>query len=253
MSWYGNTNLILVQPQPGFFHNSELLSKSVKVVVPAWKEGMMVSIWENRRPATNLNNTLRLVFQPHLGTCGSHGLESWLGLKSLSFLSDVFMSKKLAVSGCFLSYFICIYIYYTRLLHVIWLVYVWGFLIYSTPHFGGCCFPIPLSMASFLIFYQFPFSVSFLFFLMLILNSTACHSCLYFCLRSCGVHHFPFPPHRIPLCIAIKIKNNLNQSFITFWPPTHPPTQPRTQALKIDIQHRKFQHSLQYTQKQIEL
>ena len=157
MSWYGNTNLILVQPQPGFFHNSELLSKSVKVVVPAWKEGMMVSIWENRRPATNLNNTLRLVFQPHLGTCGSHGLESWLGLKSLSFLSDVFMSKNSLYLAVFLSYFICIYIY---IIHVCCM----SFDLYMSEVFWYIVRPI-LGVAAFRFHCQWRrswFSISFL-------------------------------------------------------------------------------------------
>ena len=197
----------------------------------------MVSIWENIKPATNLNNTLRLVFQPHLGTCGfRHGLECfWLGFKVAEFPVWCIYVKKLAVSGCFLSYFICIYIYihYTRLLHFIWLVYVWGFLIKCTPHFGGCCFPIPLSMSSFLDF----LSVSFPCFISLLLDAYLQFNCLSFLplLLSPELRCSSFSlssPHRIPLCIAIKIKNHLNKSiFLQSFdhPPTHPAPHPSPQ------------------------
>lgn len=115
MSWYGNTNLILVQPQAGFFHNSELLSKSVKVVVPAWKEGRWFQFGKHKASNKSKQHTAPGIptsswhlWQPR--TRNGPMKDSW-GLKSLSFLSDVFLSKKSLYLAVFLSYFICIYIY----------------------------------------------------------------------------------------------------------------------------------------------
>lgn len=74
----------------------------------------MVSIWENIKPATNLNNTLRLVFQPHLGTCGfRHGLECfWLGFKVAEFpVWCIYVKKTRCIWLFFIIFHMYIYIY----------------------------------------------------------------------------------------------------------------------------------------------
>lgn len=229
MSWYGNTNLILVQPQAGFFHNSELLSKSVKVVVPAWKEGRWFQFGKHKASNKSKQHTAPGIptsswhlWQPR--TRNGPMKDSW-GLKSLSFLSDVFLSKKSLYLAVFLSYFICIYIYIycTRLLHFIWLVYVWGFWYIVRTILGVAAFGFHCQCLLSWIFYQFPFSVSFLFFLMLIFNSTACHSCLYFRLRSCGVHHFPSPLPTEYLSV-LQLKSKSFKSNFYNLVTTHPPS-----------------------------